>query len=154
MEGGRKYAENKIVLRKWNVNEPVGEKNGNISIDKERFECPEMLFNPGLFGLDQMGISEMLLKSINKCDENIRNEMMSNIVLSGGSTLFKGFKERIDKEMNSFHMPVNVIAPPDRICETWKGEKILASQDNIKKQSITKTEYDEVGLDKIIEKYF
>ena len=28
MAGGSKYAENKIVLRKWNVNEPVGEKNG------------------------------------------------------------------------------------------------------------------------------
>jgi len=41
--------------------------NTCIKIGKERFEGPEILFNPFLAGYDYGGVSEMVFSSINEC---------------------------------------------------------------------------------------
>ena len=52
--------------------------------------APEILFNPEIVGMECPGIHDMLMDSINKVDLDLRRTLYSNIVLSGGSTLFKG----------------------------------------------------------------
>ncbi|KAL3653886.1 Actin-3 [Castilleja foliolosa] len=55
-----------------------------ITIGAERFRCPEILFKPSMVGIEAVGIHETTYNSIMKCDEDIREAMFGNIVLSGG----------------------------------------------------------------------
>lgn len=55
-----------------------------------RFRAPELLFQPDLVGDESEGLHEVLAFAIHKSDLDLRRTLFSNIVLSGGSTLFKG----------------------------------------------------------------
>jgi actin-related protein len=70
-----------------------------IELNKERIQCPELMFNPLLFGKKEDGIHKYLHDCIIKCDNDIRKDLFKNIVLAGGSTMFKGMKERMKKEI-------------------------------------------------------
>jgi actin-related protein len=61
-----------------------------ISIAEERFKCPEALFKPELLGNEMSGIHLTTFNSIMKTDIDIRKDLYSNIVMSGGSTMFSG----------------------------------------------------------------
>ena len=54
------------------------------------FRAPELLFRPDLIGEEYEGIHEVLSYAIQKSDMDLRRVLYSNIILSGGSTLFKG----------------------------------------------------------------
>lgn len=56
----------------------------------ERFRAPEILFNPDLIGQEYAGVHQVVVDSINRVDLDLRKNLFSNIVLSGGSTLCKG----------------------------------------------------------------
>ena len=75
---------------------PDGRK---ILIGKERFECPEILFQPKKAGLNLEGIHNHCYDSVMKCDTDVRKDLFSNIILSGGSTLFEGLAERMWTEI-------------------------------------------------------
>jgi actin len=70
-----------------------------ITIGTERFRCPEVLFKPSLIGKEFPGIHEQCYNSIMKSDMDIRKDLYSNIVLSGGTTMFPGLPERLTKEI-------------------------------------------------------
>jgi actin-related protein len=55
-----------------------------ISVGSERFRCPEALFAPSMIGREDDGISQMVYKTIMKCDIDVRRELYHNTVLSGG----------------------------------------------------------------------
>lgn len=61
-----------------------------ITVGSERFRCCEALFKPHLVGLEAAGVHELTFNSINKCDIDIRRDLYSNIIVSGGNTLFNG----------------------------------------------------------------
>lgn len=52
--------------------------------------APEILFRPDMIGSEDGGIHEVLCYAIQKSDLDLRKVFYQNIVLSGGSTLFKG----------------------------------------------------------------
>jgi actin beta/gamma 1 len=119
-----------------------------ITIGNERFRCPEVLFQPHLIGLEQDGIHRTTYNSIMKCDVDIRKDLYSNVVLSGGSTMFPGIAERMQKEITSLAPPtmkVKIIAPPERKYSVWIGGSILASLSTFQQMWITHDEYDESG---------
>lgn len=55
-----------------------------------RMRAPEILFRPDMIGSEDGGIHEVLCYAIQKSDLDLRKVFYQNIVLSGGSTLFKG----------------------------------------------------------------
>eukprot|EP01083_Nonionella_stella_P192391 711196_1 len=59
---------------------------------------------------ESRGVHGMVFYSVMKCDEDIREKLFQNIVLSGGNTMFDGFKERLLKELYGILGPVNEIA--------------------------------------------
>jgi hypothetical protein len=65
-----------------------------ITIGDERFRCPEVLFDPTKLGSECSGIHITTFNSIMKCDVDIRKDLYSNIVLSGGTTMFHGTPPR------------------------------------------------------------
>ena len=119
-----------------------------ITVGNERFRCTEALFQPSLLGLETPGIHEMTFNSIMKCDLDIRRDMFCNTVMSGGSTMFRGLTERMQKEMTKLApstMKFKVIAPPERRASVWIGGSILASLTGFRAMWISKEEYDEWG---------
>ena len=119
-----------------------------ITIDNERFRCPEALFQPSLLGMKYAGIHKICFDSIMKCDVNIRDVLFNNIVLSGGSTLFPGIADRMQKEITALAPPTikaNIIAPPERKYSVWIGGSIVASLSTFQDVWISKQEYDEFG---------
>jgi actin-related protein len=123
--------------------------DGNvIVIGNERFRCPEVLFQPSLIGKEAQGIHECTFATIMKCDVDIRRDLYSNIVMSGGTTMFPGIAERMTKELTNLApstMKIKVVAPPERKYSVWIGGSILASLSTFQQMWISKAEYDESG---------
>ena len=130
---------------------PSGE---TIRVGNERFRCAEGLFQSS-FVLDipdyladftSCGIHELIYNSIMKSDHDIRRDVYNNIVLCGGSTMFPGLTDRLQKELVNLAPPqfkVRVVAPPVRRFGPWLGGSILASMSsNI---WLTKALYEEEG---------
>lgn len=119
-----------------------------ISLGSERFRCPEVLFNPSLKGMEAAGIHETAYNCIMKCDVDIRKDLYGNIVLSGGTTMFPGIADRMNKEISALapaSMKIKVVAPPERKYSVWIGGSILASLSTFQQMWISKVEYDESG---------
>ena len=120
-----------------------------ITIGSERFRCPEVLFKPELTGMEPgSGVHEMTYKAIQKCDVDIRRDLFYNTVLSGGTTMFPGLEQRLEKELrdlNGDRVRVKVVAPPERKYSVWIGGSILASLSSFQQMWVSKDEYDECG---------
>ncbi|XP_057796390.1 actin-1-like [Salvia miltiorrhiza] len=119
-----------------------------ISVGAERFLCPEVLFQPSFIGMQAVGIHETTYDCIKKCDVDMRKDLYSNIVLSGGTSMFVGFADRMSKEITALapsSMKIKVVAPPDRIYSAWIGGSILASLSTFQQMLISKGEFDEMG---------
>ena len=128
-----------------------------ITVGDERFRSPEVLFKPSLLGTEQAGIHEEIYNSIMKCDVDIRKDLYSSIVLSGGSTMFPGFAERVQKEMSALapsSMDVKIIAPADRKHDVWNGGCITARRSTFQKMCVSKEEYAEHGASIVHQKCF
>ncbi|CAF3743361.1 unnamed protein product [Adineta steineri] len=119
-----------------------------INIGNERFRCPEALFAPSMIGRENEGVSQMVYNTIMKCDIDVRKELYANTVLSGGTTMYNGIADRMEKELKALApstMKVKIIAPPERKYAVWIGGSILSSLSTFEAMWITKREYDESG---------
>lgn len=119
-----------------------------ISVGNERFRCPELMFKPSLIDMESCGIHEMVYNSIMMSEIDNRRDFYNNIVLSGGSTMFPGFADRMRKELDATvpsTVKTKVIAPPERKYSPWIGGSILSSLSSFQQMWISKTDYDEYG---------
>lgn len=128
-----------------------------IKVSDECFRVPEVLFQPTLIGHEISGIHETLFDSIMRCDVDIRKDLYSNILLSGGTTMYPGLPERLNKELSLLapkSIKVKVIAPPERKYSVWIGGSILASLSSFQPMWISKEEYEECGANIVHRKCF
>jgi len=119
-----------------------------ITVGAERFRCCEPLFKPNLIGKESEGVHKLTYDSIQKCDVDIRRDLYTNTVLSGGSTMFEGIDKRLQIEMTALApsaIKVKIVAPPERKYSVWIGGSILSSLSTFQEMWITKDEYDESG---------
>jgi len=126
-----------------------------ITIGNERFRCPEALFQPSFLDKEFAGAHEMIFNSINKCAVDMRKDCYSNIVLSGGSTMFPGIGDRMLKEIRGLApdtMKVEVISPPERKYSVWIGGSILGSLKTFATLWTSKQEYEEYGSKVFVKK--
>merc|ERR1719166_79911 len=123
--------------------------DGNIvKIKAERFRCPEVLFQPSFIGKEADGIHKLTYDSIQKCDIDIRKDLYTNVVLSGGTTMFIGIDARLKKELAQLapaSAKVKIVAPPERKYSVWIGGSILSSLSTFQDMWVTKDKYDESG---------
>ena len=123
--------------------------DGNvITVDVARFKCPEALFQPSMVGKEAEGIHQTTFNTIMACDVDIRKDLYANIVCSGGSTMFEGIAERLQKELTALAPPsmtVKIIAPPERKYSVWIGGSILSALGTFQSMWITKEEYNDAG---------
>jgi len=125
---------------------PDGNK---IQIGKNtRTMAPEVLFDPSLIGLEYRGVQYCVSDAICKADLDLRRELFSSIVLSGGSTMFKGFGDRLVSELHAMtEAKVKIYAPVERTISTWIGGSILSCLHSFKPMWITRKQYNDSGVD-------
>uniref|UniRef100_A0A3P8VLT1 Uncharacterized protein n=1 Tax=Cynoglossus semilaevis TaxID=244447 RepID=A0A3P8VLT1_CYNSE len=82
---------------------------------------------------------------IMKCDVDIRKDLYANTVLSGGTTMFPGIADRMQKEVTALAPPTMKIKVLERKYSVWIGGSILASLSTFQQMWISKQEYDESG---------
>jgi hypothetical protein len=81
----------------------------------------------------------MVVDAINRADMDLRKSLFGNIVLSGGSTVCKGFGDRLLHEVQRLavkDMRIKIFAPPERKYSTWIGGSILAGLSTFRKVSL------------------
>lgn len=127
-----------------------------ITIGDEMFRAAEVLFDPELIGREIVGIDRAVNDSIQRADMDVRRDLYSNIVLSGGTTLIKDLDKRLAKELNilkpSKMCDVKIVAPSERRYSVWMGGSILSSLDSFRNAWIYKSEYEDCGIDIIHKK--
>ena len=124
---------------------PDGE---TINIGIERFLAPESLFNPSVLGKELDPLDDIIVQTITDCEVDLRRDFYSNIVLSGGSTMFPGFKQRLTREIKEQipdSVDVRIISPPERMYSVWIGGSILGSLKSMSKMWVTRRDFKEMG---------
>jgi len=140
--------------------------DGNLlEIGSDRFQIPELLFNPAPLNESMMntdttggdqpqqyqGLAKMVLDSLERCDTDIRKEMIGNLVLAGGNTLFGGFQDRLIREISEVsnsHNKAKLVqnqSNDQKKFSVWIGGSILGSLGTFQQMWIGKSEWEEFG---------
>ena len=135
-----KYLGDIVKDRNWRqIHKYKLPDNTYIELETEPFECGAYMFN-------NHAIHEIIYQCINKCDYDIRNDLMSNIMICGGNTMFNGIENRLSLELTKlFNKEIKVIAPSNRNYSVWIGGSILSSLQTFDTMWITTNEYNESG---------
>ena len=123
-----------------------------ISLARERFEVPELLFNPSM-ELEEISLPEAIMDVVEMCDLDVRPDLLNNIFLSGGSSMFPNIKSRIYQELeielarrNKKNQVIKIIAPRERIFSVWVGGSILAMIPEFEQNWVTRVKYFNEGI--------
>ncbi len=113
-----------------------------------RIRTPECLFQPSMIGLDIPGVHKQIYEAVQKSDIDLRRDLFENITLSGGSTMFDGLQERLNKEISLLVPPtvkVKIIAPVERKYSIWIGGSVMSTLATFQSSWIHQSEFQEVG---------
>ncbi|KAJ2443919.1 Arp2/3 complex subunit, actin nucleation center, partial [Coemansia sp. RSA 2337] len=143
----------------------INQQSYTIDVGYERFLAPEIFFNPELVSSNFLTpLPEVVDTCIQVSPIDTRRGLYSNIVLSGGSTMFKDFGKRLQRDIKRLvdgrvkkseelsggrlqakPIDVNVVAHKKQRHAVWFGGSIMACTDQFYQFSHTKAEYEEYG---------
>jgi len=93
-------------------------------------KTPECLFKPAMLGMDIPGVHQAIYNCVQKADMDLRTTLYQSITLSGGTTMFEGFQERLNKEITALvpsGVQCKIIAPVERKFSIWIGGSVLST---------------------------
>ena len=117
------------------VDLPDGSK---LNLNSERFLLSEPFFDPKIIHVDYMSIAEAISKTVKSWDRENWEELLASVVLSGGSSLISGLRERLELELQKhfsekLKTKIKVVAASGRENMGWIGASVLYSKDQLKK---------------------
>lgn len=127
-----------------------------IRMNSERIQVPEILFHPSDVALPEMGICEGIHHCTRLCPEEVQPHMTKNILLTGGNTLFPGFRDRVLKDVRSFSedlVDINVTLPENPITYAWEGGTLLSQDPEFSKMIVTRKQFEEHRLSFCLDKF-
>jgi actin-related protein 5 len=123
-----------------------------IHLNVERIRVPEVIFQPGIAGVDQAGLAEIVEGIVmSRPSSGEQQALLRDVFLTGGNTLFKGFEERLRRELRGVveaGLGINVRSAADPVLDAWKGAADWWSQTTVSERhmaTVTKDEYSEKG---------
>jgi len=145
--------------------ESVTKNPFQYEVGYERFLGPETFFNPEILNSDFLTpLPKVVDDTIQSCPIDVRRGLYKNIVLSGGSTMFKDFGKRLQRDVKravdnrikvseqlsggkikANPVDVNVITHQMQRYAVWFGGSMLASTPEFYNVCHTKAKYDEFG---------
>ncbi|XP_008566427.1 PREDICTED: actin-like protein 10 [Galeopterus variegatus] len=124
----------------------------SVCLSSERFRCPEPIFQPGLLGQAEPGLPTLAFRALQKMPTTLQTRLANAVVLAGGSTLFPGFVERLDMELEAqcqrhgyMALRPRLVAKPGRGCAVWTGGSMVASLHSFRCHWMTRAMYQECG---------
>ena len=143
----------------------INHKGKQVDIGYERFLGPEILFNPEIAGLEGKPLSDLLDDCIQACPIDARRSLYNNVVLSGGTTLFRDLNKRIQRDLRVIvedrlqrslkntkeivnkadPIQVNVHSHTNQKYAVWSGGSLFASMPQFGSYCVTKAQYEEYG---------
>jgi actin-related protein 3 len=150
------------------IKKTTGQKY-TCDVGYERFLGPEVFFNPEIFSSDfTTPLPDVVDDAIVKCPIDVRRGLYKNVVLSGGTTMFKDFGRRLQRDIKKLvdnrmqanitrlgamasktavppPIDVNVVSHPMQRYAVWFGGSMLASTPEFYRVCHTKAQYDEEG---------
>jgi len=152
-------------IKKYLAANSVTKKEFEIEVGYERFLGPEIFFHPEFANPDFTApISETVDEVVQNCPIDVRRALYKNIVLSGGSTMFKDFGKRLERDLKRSvsgrlkvteelsggrlkptPIEVQVISHQMQRYAVWFGGSMLASTPEFYQVCHTKAQYDEFG---------
>ena len=131
--------------------DPESQREMNqFHLNVERIRVPEVLFQPAIAGIDQAGIVEIAEDIITQrlSGATYRDDMLKDIFLTGGYTLFQGFEERLRNDLRAVlpaDATLGIRRAHDPILDAWKGAAAWAGQPSSRQSFVTREEYLEKG---------
>lgn len=119
-----------------------------MQIGHQRVSILEQMFSQSATTEGFTGIQNTIVESISKTDIDIRRDLFGNVILSGGNTNFKGFTERLQKqlpEISPQNVKAKVINTAERRFTPWVGGSILSSLGSFQQMWMSRQEYEEHG---------
>lgn len=134
-----------------------------IHLGNEVYTVSESLFDPSLLKHgstsnqatlpnysstgSHKGIHQLAAESIRKCDQDIASLLAGNVVITGGGSLFSGFPERFNRELQDLMVTekVRVQASTERKDAAFVGGSILASLPTFQDYFVTRADFNEYG---------
>ncbi|ELP91012.1 actin-100, putative [Entamoeba invadens IP1] len=100
---------------------------------------------------DNIGLDNLTLKTMMKCDYDVINKVSEKLLFAGGTTLLPGVSEKI---LDSFTKYFPTLQPKVIKSDTissqkyaaWRGGAIIANTEAIAKVFVTKKDYEENGI--------
>jgi len=108
-----------------------------------KYTPPEILFRPELFKIQSKPLPKIIADSLKLVPKLIKPQIVENMQIIGGSTLFKGFKERLGLELYKEMGIVGIQADPQRKFASWRGVSMLASFSTFSEYRISHSQYKE-----------
>lgn len=135
-----------------------------VDVGYERFLAPEIFFNPEIYSSDFLTPLPTIVDNVIQTSPiDVRRGLYKNIVLSGGSTLYKDFGRRLQRDIRhlvdarikasearsggakSGGLDVQVITHKRQRHGPWFGGSLLGQTPEFRSYCHTKAEYDEIG---------
>lgn len=119
-----------------------------LHLSNERISVPEILFRPSDIGLEQAGVAECVVQAVEACLPDLREALYSNVVVTGGSSRFPNFGERLQRELRALvpaDMEIGLTHASDPLLATWRGGSLFASSEAYPSQTVTRAQYHEEG---------
>lgn len=145
------------VLGKSNDRMRIDLTKNEFGLTNERFIVPEMIFRPADLGMNQAGLAECIVRAVNACHPYLHPVLYESIILTGGSTLFPRFAERLERELRPLvpdEYQVKITTQEDPILGVWRGGSLLASSPDFEAMCVTKAEYEELGSARCRRRFF
>ncbi|GAA5899816.1 hypothetical protein JCM6882_005442 [Rhodosporidiobolus microsporus] len=123
-----------------------------LQVNVERIRVPEVLWQPGMGGLDQAGLGEVVEGVLKGFGEDERRRLTSNIFLTGQHTLLPNFSSRLLSTLTPslpVGHPINIVRSPatDPSLDSWRGLAKWSTSDEGKRAFVSRAEYDERGAE-------
>ncbi|XP_023224631.1 actin-related protein 3-like [Centruroides sculpturatus] len=152
-------------IKKHEGSNSITKQTFSVDVGYERFLGPEIFFHPEFANPDFMTpISEIVDSCIQSCPIDVRRPLYKNIVLSGGSTMFRDFGRRLQRDLKRVvdarlklsetlgggrikpkPIDVQVISHHMQRYAVWFGGSMLASTPEFYQVCHTKAAYEEYG---------
>lgn len=123
------------------------DEKGIIQVDhRTRFTATELLFNPDIAGLRGPGIPQIAFESIEKCDQDLQITLYNNIVVTGGTSLLPGFKERFEQDLydlagDAARTDIKIDIDLPRKYSAWVGGSMISSLSTFDNMTIKYNDY-------------
>ncbi|XP_069047080.1 actin-related protein 3B isoform X2 [Lepisosteus oculatus] len=152
-------------IKKYKGINVISKREFLIDVGYERFLGPEIFFHPEFANPDFMQpISDVVDEVIQNCPIDVRRPLYKNVVLSGGSTMFRDFGRRLQRDLKRVvdarlrlseelsggrikpkPIEVQVITHHMQRYAVWFGGSMLASTPEFFHVCHTKKDYEEYG---------